>query len=144
MKNRKTAGAIIGIGFLLLCCCLSGCSASFCGLRLGRQEELVFTCREKAGEQQDKEAEESEASAPAPEKSESDQVREQGADTKIDLNSAGLEELMMLSGVGESRAKAIMEYRTENGPFTEIEEIMQIPGIKEGIFSKIKDQITVH
>jgi len=144
MKNRKTAGAILGMGFLLLCCCLAGCSASFCGLRLGRQEELVFTCREDTGKQQDKELRESSGPASATEKSESAQTQEQSTDKKIDLNSAGLEELMTLSGVGESRARAIMEYRTENGPFAEIEEIMQVPGIKEGIFSKIKDQITVH
>ena len=51
---------------------------------------------------------------------------------------------MTLNGVGETRAKAIVEYRTQNGPFTKEEDIMQIPGIKEGIYSKIQDQIVVH
>lgn len=65
------------------------------------------------------------------------------ADGRVNINLAGLEELMTLNGVGETRAKAIMEYREENGPFQSIEDIMLIPGIKEGIFSKIKEQIAV-
>ena len=50
---------------------------------------------------------------------------------------------MTLNGIGETRAKAIIEHRTRNGPFTKEEEIMQIPGIKEGIYTKVQDQITV-
>ncbi len=65
------------------------------------------------------------------------------ADCKVDINAASMEELMTLSGVGETRAKAIIEYRTQNGPFTKAEDIMQIPGIKEGVYSKIQDQIIV-
>lgn len=66
------------------------------------------------------------------------------ADGKVNLNTATPEELMTLKGVGETRAKAIVEYRTQNGPFTKAEDIMQIPGIKEGIYSKIQDQIVVY
>ena len=61
----------------------------------------------------------------------------------MDLNTAGLEELMTLNGIGQTRAQAIIDYRTRQGAFTKIEDIMQIPGIKEGIFSKIKDEIVV-
>lgn len=73
---------------------------------------------------------------------------EKGAGTsqesgKVNINTAGKEELMTLSGVGESRADAIIDYRTENGRFASIEEIMNISGIKEGLFGKIKDKITV-
>ena len=61
----------------------------------------------------------------------------------MDINTAGVEELMTLKGIGETRAKAIIEYRTQNGPFTKAEDIMQITGIKEGIYTKIQDQIIV-
>lgn len=54
-----------------------------------------------------------------------------------------MEELVTLKGIGESRAKAIVEYRMQQGPFTCIEDLMQVTGIKEGVFSKIKDQIVV-
>ena len=50
---------------------------------------------------------------------------------------------MTLNGIGETRAAAIIKFREQNGPFVSIEEIMLIPGIKEGIFSKIQDQIVV-
>ena len=61
----------------------------------------------------------------------------------VDINTAGLEELMTLKGVGESRARAIIEYREQQGAFETPEDIMNISGIKEGVFSKIKDQIAV-
>ena len=64
-------------------------------------------------------------------------------DGKVNLNKAGKEELMTLSGIGESRAEAIITYRQENGGFKDIEEIKKIEGIKDGIFQRIKDQITV-
>lgn len=62
---------------------------------------------------------------------------------KINLNTATETELMALSGVGQSKAKAIIDYRTQNGLFGSIEDIMQVPGIKEGVFNQIKDSITV-
>ena len=62
---------------------------------------------------------------------------------KINLNTAGKEELMKLSGIGEARAQAIITYRETHGPFTAVEEVMNIEGIKEKAFSKIKDEIEV-
>ena len=62
---------------------------------------------------------------------------------KINLNTAGKEELMTLRGIGEAKAEAILRYREEQGPFESIEEIMNISGIKEAAFQKIKDDITV-
>ena len=50
---------------------------------------------------------------------------------------------MTLSGIGESRAQAILMYREQYGPFTSIEEIMNIDGIKEKSFAKIKEYIEV-
>lgn len=64
------------------------------------------------------------------------------SDGKININSASKEELMTLPGVGESKADAIIRYRNENGKFQSIEEIMEIEGIKEGVFEKIRNQIT--
>ncbi len=71
----------------------------------------------------------------------SGQVIEQ--ENKINLNTAGKEQLMTLSGVGSAKADAIIAYRKEQGGFRSIEDIMKIEGIKEGVFKKIKDKITV-
>lgn len=62
---------------------------------------------------------------------------------KVNLNLASREELMTLPGIGESKADAIIQYRTEYGRFERIEDIMEISGIKEAVFSKIKNNITV-
>lgn len=64
-------------------------------------------------------------------------------DGKVNLNNAAKEELMTLPGVGEAKAESIIAYREQYGGFQAIEEIMQISGIKEGLFVKIKDYITV-
>ncbi|MDR1018090.1 MAG: helix-hairpin-helix domain-containing protein [Lachnospiraceae bacterium] len=63
--------------------------------------------------------------------------------TKVNINSADLSALTSLSGIGESRANDIIAYRTQNGNFKSVEEIKNVPGIKDGIYNKIKDQITV-
>lgn len=60
----------------------------------------------------------------------------------ININTANLELLMTLSGIGESKAKLIIEYR-EKTPYTSIEDIMNVSGIGESGFNKIKDYITV-
>lgn len=62
---------------------------------------------------------------------------------KININTASREELMKLNGIGETRANSIISYRESQGSFQSIEDIMQIEGIKEGVFSKIKEDITV-
>lgn len=64
-------------------------------------------------------------------------------DGKVNINTAAMEELMTLSGIGEAKASSIIEYRETNGKFQSIEEIKNIPGIKDGVFQKIKDQISV-
>lgn len=63
---------------------------------------------------------------------------------KINLNTASLEQLMEIPGIGEAKASAILRYREENGGFSSIEEIMNIEGIKEGVFSKMKEYIVVN
>lgn len=63
-------------------------------------------------------------------------------DDRIDLNTADAALLSTLSGIGQSKAEAIIAYRQEHGSFASIEEIMNVEGIKEGTFSKIKDKIS--
>lgn len=62
---------------------------------------------------------------------------------KVNLNKAGAEELMTLTGIGKSRAEAIIQYRQEVGPFRSIEDVMNVSGIKESAFEKIREDITV-
>lgn len=69
--------------------------------------------------------------------------KDEVSNKKISLNTATLEELMTLSGIGEEKAKLIIEYRNTNGKFNNIEELLNIKGIGQAIFDKIKDNITI-
>ncbi|MBQ9983657.1 MAG: ComEA family DNA-binding protein [Lachnospiraceae bacterium] len=64
-------------------------------------------------------------------------------DGLVDINVADKATFMTLPGIGESKAALIVEYREEHGRFQSIEDLMDIPGIKEGVFNKIKDYIKV-
>lgn len=66
-----------------------------------------------------------------------------GDERKVNLNTASLEELTTLPGIGTMRAEAILAYREEQGSFSSIEDIKNVSGIGDGIFEKIKDSITV-
>ncbi len=61
----------------------------------------------------------------------------------VNINTASIQELTVLNGIGESKAKAIVNYRDKNGKFKTIKDIMNVSGISETLFSKIKDYITV-
>ena len=61
----------------------------------------------------------------------------------VNINTATVAELTSVSGIGESRAQAIIAYREKNGSFQSIEEIKKVEGIKDGLFSKIKDKIRI-
>lgn len=60
----------------------------------------------------------------------------------VNINTASQKELMTLNGIGEAKAKAIIEYRTKNR-FKKIEDVMQVKGIGQAIFDKIKKDIVV-
>lgn len=61
----------------------------------------------------------------------------------VNINTASVDELQELQGVGPATAQAIVDYRTEQGPFTAIEGIMDVPGIGDAKFAALKDSITV-
>lgn len=66
-----------------------------------------------------------------------------GSSGKININRAGRGELMTLPGIGESKADAIIAYRQGHGDFKRKEDLMKISGIKEGVFQKIEEFVTV-
>ena len=61
----------------------------------------------------------------------------------VNINTASLDELLTLTGIGESKANAIIEYRESFGLFTTKEDIMNVDGIGESLYEKIKENITV-
>ena len=71
-----------------------------------------------------------------------DDTDEHDSDT-VNINIADAAALKTLTGIGEAKAQAILSYREEHGAFSTVEEIMQVPGIKESTFSAIKDKIAV-
>ena len=64
-------------------------------------------------------------------------------DGRLNLNTASLAELMTLSGIGQTKAQAVVNYRDAHGGFSSVEEIMNVDGIKEGLYNRIRDQIKV-
>jgi len=70
-------------------------------------------------------------------------IRKKQEKTLISINSATQDELMMLPGIGETLASRIIQYRNEFGGFYNIEDLMNIKGIKKSKFDKLKDLITL-
>lgn len=61
----------------------------------------------------------------------------------VNVNTATQEQLETLNGIGPSKAKAIIDYRTKNGPFKTVEDLDKVPGIGEGVIGKIKGDVTL-
>lgn len=74
----------------------------------------------------------------------SDIVKESDSNknTIVNINTCTLEELLSINGIGESKAKSIIEYRENIGLFTSKEDIMKVSGIGNSLYDKIKDYIT--
>ncbi len=90
--------------------------------------------------------EESAAGVTAPQEAAADTAASDAAGEdsgKVNINTADVSELTTLNGIGETKAAAIVAWREEHGSFQSIEEIMQVSGIAEGTYEKIKDYITV-
>ncbi|MDO9085830.1 MAG: helix-hairpin-helix domain-containing protein [Anaerolineaceae bacterium] len=64
--------------------------------------------------------------------------------SKININEAGIDELVELPGIGETRARDIILYRESNGYFDRIEDILNVPGIGQSTFNQIKDKIVTN
>ena len=77
---------------------------------------------------------------PSVEEAERQTLAEAEADGRVELNTATLEQL---PGIGESRARAILAYREEHGGFSVTEELMQVSGIKEGTFNRLKELVYI-
>ncbi len=120
------------MSFLLVCLFL--CTA--CG-----KEKVVFETKEKPTEvileeeKAPKEAVDVEENLESVENNEKIQL--------VNINVADAQTLMTLPGIGETRAAAIIEYRQQEGAFETIEDIMNVKGIKTGIFSKLNNLICV-
>lgn len=61
----------------------------------------------------------------------------------VNINTASPSELEALPGIGPAKAKAIVDYRQQHGAFKSVEELKNVKGIGEGIFSKLKAEATV-
>ena len=61
----------------------------------------------------------------------------------IDLNRAGVKELILLPAIGETKARAIVAHRAENGPFTSLQELLQVRGIGPKTLEKLRELVTI-
>ena len=123
------------LSFLLVCLFLcAGCGREKAVFYAGESsQQLLFV--EKTTQEDVVISMEAEVSKSAEEEAASQKL--------ININTAEIEELMQLPGIGQTRAAAIVEYRQQTGNFEKIEDIMNVKGIKTGIFSKINSLICV-
>ena len=70
-------------------------------------------------------------------------IEQESGNGLVNINTADVDTLCTLPGIGESRAKDIIAYREAHGAFESCEDIMQVSGIKNSVYSKISDMITV-
>ena len=65
------------------------------------------------------------------------------ADGQVDLNTSTAKELQQLPGIGKGLAKRIIDYRTANGPFKTVEDVIKVKGIGKKMFARMQDRLTV-
>ncbi|SFB37232.1 competence protein ComEA [Acetitomaculum ruminis DSM 5522] len=70
--------------------------------------------------------------------------KENADDGKVNINTADEQTLTLLSGIGEKRARDIIDYRNSNGNFSSVEDLKKVKGIKNGVYNKIKDFVKVN
>ena len=70
-------------------------------------------------------------------------VEEPDPEALIGINTAGMEELMLLPGIGPAKAESIIGYRSEHGPFTTLEQLLDVPGIGPTLFEAIRSRLVV-
>lgn len=68
---------------------------------------------------------------------------EENNTNKININTSSIDELKKLDGIGDAKAKAIIDYRSKNGLFKKIEDLLNVSGISESVYNKIKENITI-
>ena len=129
MPNSRMIYKAGKLSFLLVCLFL--CTAC-------RQEKTEFIAGEKAVLHIEKTEVLSETPEETPVK-----MEENSLPKLVNINTADEKELMSLPGIGQVRAAAIIEHRQREGDFEKIEDIMNVKGIKTGIFSKINNLICV-
>jgi len=85
-----------------------------------------------------------EESAEDPDTASASDTTHYGGGFPININTASLNTLTALPGIGDVKAQAIIDYRTEHGPFTNIEQLMDVSGIGPATFEKLKDMVTIY
>ncbi|MDE0144336.1 MAG: helix-hairpin-helix domain-containing protein [Nitrospira sp.] len=65
------------------------------------------------------------------------------ADSQVDLNTSTVKELQQLPGIGKGLAKRIVDYRTANGPFKTVEDLIRVKGVGKKTFARMQDRLTV-
>jgi competence protein ComEA len=83
------------------------------------------------------------AAAMPPAVAASPQSQQSAPEAKININTASADELTTLPGIGPSYAQRIVEHREKNGPFKRVEDLLNVRGIGDKTFERIKDRITV-
>lgn len=61
----------------------------------------------------------------------------------VDVNTASMEELNAISGIGDAKARAIIEYREKNGPFKSVDDLIHVNGIGDKLLARLRPQLTV-
>jgi competence protein ComEA len=72
-----------------------------------------------------------------------DEKKSENNTNKISINSASLDQLMEINGIGESKARNIINYRKEHGRFNTLEELKNVSGISENLFEQIKESLCI-